>query len=180
MLLTESYKAQNKLLHSAGGYGVKGHSYAERIIALCRAVGSMDVLDYGCGQHSMQKSLPFKIREYDPCVDGFDATPEPADIVSCTDVLEHIEPECLDAVLDDLKRVTRKLGFFTVDIRPARKFLSDGRNAHLIQEPAEWWFPKLFARFGSVQIGDILFNSETEPGLIKVLGFVAIVSNPRA
>ena len=25
--------------------------------------------------------------------------------------------------------------------------LSDGRNAHLIQERPEWWMPKIFARF---------------------------------
>jgi hypothetical protein len=25
--------------------------------------------------------------------------------------------------------------------------LPDGRNAHLIQEPPEWWLPKLLERF---------------------------------
>jgi hypothetical protein len=27
------------------------------------------------------------------------------------------------------------------------KTLADGRNAHLIQEPPEWWLPKIMARW---------------------------------
>jgi uncharacterized membrane protein YkvA (DUF1232 family) len=30
---------------------------------------------------------------------------------------------------------------------PAKKILSDGRNAHLIQEPIEWWLPRFGERF---------------------------------
>jgi hypothetical protein len=30
---------------------------------------------------------------------------------------------------------------------PAAKILSDGRNAHLIQEPSSWWLPKLTKYF---------------------------------
>jgi hypothetical protein len=30
---------------------------------------------------------------------------------------------------------------------PALKTLPDGRNAHLIQEPVEWWLPKIMQRF---------------------------------
>jgi hypothetical protein len=62
-------------------------------------------------------------------------------------VLEHIEPELLDTVLDDLQRVTMGLGIFTVHTGPAVKVLPDGRNAHLIQQPAQWWLPKFLARF---------------------------------
>ena len=30
---------------------------------------------------------------------------------------------------------------------PAKRILPNGRNAHLIQQPAAWWLPKFFARF---------------------------------
>jgi len=40
--------------------------------------------------------------------------PSPASFVACIDVLEHIEPELLDNVLDDLRRVTAQIGVFTV------------------------------------------------------------------
>jgi hypothetical protein len=68
-------------------------------------------------------------------------------MVCCIDVLEHIEPALLDNVLDDLKRVTQRIGVFTVCCEEAKKFLSDGRNAHLIVQPAEWWLPRIMERF---------------------------------
>lgn len=179
MLLTESYREQNKQLHKRGNYGIKGHIYADAIAMVCASVGTTDLLDYGCGQGTLKKALPFPIREYDPCIAGVDKPPEPADVVACTDVLEHIEPECLDAVLDDLRRVTRMAGFFAIDTRPAKKVLPDGRNAHLIQQGADWWFPRLYERFSVVQIKDVLYESQTAPGLIKSLGIVAIVSGAR-
>ena len=49
----------------------------------------------------------------------------------------------LDAVLADLNRVTKRCIFLTVATGPAVKVLDDGRNAHLIQQPMEWWLPKL-------------------------------------
>ena len=56
----------------------------------------------------------------------------------------------LDNVLDDLKRVTIGVGVFTVHTGPAIKFLTDGRNAHLIQQPPSWWLPKFMSRFDLV------------------------------
>jgi hypothetical protein len=37
---------------------------------------------------------------------------------------------------------------------PAKKTLSDGRNAHINQQPMQWWLPKLWERFDlhSVQV----------------------------
>lgn len=168
MVISEAYRKQNQELHKQG-FGAKGYHYAKEIVPLCQAMRTIDVLDYGCGQQTLAKVLNFPIRNYDPCIPGLDATPEPADIVVCTDVLEHIEPECLDAVLDDLQRLTRRLGFFVVDIREAKKFLPDGRNAHLIQEDAPWWFPKLYSRWGVVQVNRRMVTPE------KCGGFTAIV-----
>jgi len=67
--------------------------------------------------------------------------------VTCIDVLEHIEPELLENVLDDLQRVVDKYGLFTIHTGPAQKILPDGRNAHLIQQPLAWWSEKLIKRF---------------------------------
>jgi hypothetical protein len=52
--------------------------------------------------------------------------------------------------LDDLKSLVERCGFFTVHIGPAIKTLPDGRNAHLIQQPADWWLPRLMSRFNLV------------------------------
>ena len=71
----------------------------------------------------------------------------------CIDVLEHVEPELIDNVLDDLQRVTSKKGYFTISCRPASKILKDGRNAHILIQPKEWWKKKLEPRFKIIEEG---------------------------
>ena len=68
-------------------------------------------------------------------------------MVVCIYVLEHIEPECLEDVLDHLESLTEQVLFATVHTGPAGKILPDGRNAHLIQKPSEWWLPKFMERW---------------------------------
>lgn len=115
-------------------------------------LGVTHLLDYGCGSRlSLAKALKcfhrLTYQAYDPGVPKFSSPPLPAQMVCCVDVLEHIEPECIDAVLDDLKRLTEAVFFGTVATGPAAKSLSDGRNAHLIQQPLRWWIPKFLDRF---------------------------------
>ena len=83
---------------------------------------------------------------YDPAFSEY-GPPKEADLVCCIDVLEHIEEIFLDNVLNDLKKITKKLGFFTIHTGPAVKILEDGRNAHLIQKPPSWWLPKMCSKF---------------------------------
>jgi hypothetical protein len=147
MKITPEYRELNRELHAGAFYGISGEKWAKVVASMCETINSRDVLDYGCGQRTLEKALGFAIRNYDPCIKGLEATPAPADLVVCTDVLEHIEPECLEEVLDDLRRVTRRFGFFVIANRPALKNLPDGRNAHLIQEGEEWWLPKIAARW---------------------------------
>jgi hypothetical protein len=138
MKITPEYLEQNRKLHKVGNYGVSGQRWALSVLNVCARIGSRDVLDYGCGQRTLERELGFQIKNYDPCIPGLDDAPLPADIVACTDVLEHIEPGCLDAVLDDLQRVTRKIGFFV-----------------LIQEGVHWWLPKLESRFAILQVKEM-------------------------
>jgi hypothetical protein len=66
--------------------------------------------------------------------------------------LEHVEPDKLLYVLDDLRRVTRKVGYFVIHTGPSSKNLADGRNAHLIQKDAQWWKAKLKKFFTVAQL----------------------------
>src|SRR5688500_13808076 len=91
--------------------------------------GSREVLDYGCGKQFLKEAIEqygYKVTGYDPAIDGLEATPEPHDIVYCGDVLEHIEPELLDGVLEDLRRVTKLAAILVVNSDPAGKKLPDG------------------------------------------------------
>ena len=151
MLISQDYKAEQEALHAKGGYGTASLQYGDVVTKLCNQLKPGTLLDYGCG--SMQNLAkvvlpdePVEYLGYDPAVPEFDHK-EPADLVVCIDVLEHIEPDLLDNVLDDLMMLTNRWGFFTVHTGPAVKTLSDGRNAHLIQRPASWWLPHLMTRF---------------------------------
>lgn len=160
MLISEDYRELNKDLHAQGMYGRKGDKWAAKVARLIERFQPRSILDYGCGQGALGRALGLPIAEYDPAIQGKDQEPEPADLVICTDVLEHIEPDCLDAVLDHLRDLTNAVLFAVVSTRPAKKFLSDGRNAHLIVEPWTFWHEKLSSRF---EVGEtIVHHKEVE------------------
>lgn len=145
-MISPAYREMNRHLHLVNpDFGVNGHRYAGIVQEMTQNLGTKDILDYGCGKRTLEMALGFKISNYDPCIDGLDETPDPHDIVVCSDVLEHIEPEELDSVLADLRRVTRIAALLTIDTREASKSLPDGRNAHLIIQKAPWWLPRIWA-----------------------------------
>ena len=150
-LISESYKKLNEELHQTKpSYGAGGYKDAKVVKRLIKQYQCADVLDYGCGKATLSRSLGWfapKVYNYDPAIPEYSVSPVPADLVVCTDVLEHLEPEYLGNVLDNLRDMTKKVLYLSVATRPAKKVLSDGRNAHLIQEPAEWWLPLLRQRF---------------------------------
>lgn len=153
-VITPAYRAMQSKLHADNpGYGIASLEVAPMVAAVIEHFGVDDVLDYGAGKGRLAQGLQkhckrvLRYHPYDPAIEAWSARPQPREMVTCIDVLEHIEPECLDAVLDELQRCTLRLGFFTVHTGAALKVLPDGRNAHLIQEPPAWWLPKLMARF---------------------------------
>jgi uncharacterized Rossmann fold enzyme len=148
VLISAEYRDLNRQLHRENlSYGVGGGKHADVVKKiykiLSKSSDAVSVLDYGAGKGYLAKELPFPIWEYDPAVPGKTDTPRPADFVICTDVLEHIEPDCLRFVLEDLKRCVKQVGFFTIHTGPAGKTLPDGRNTHLIQKGKDWWAYKL-------------------------------------
>lgn len=152
-LISAGYAALNAQLHRENvAYGVGGGKHAAIVRKLADSIKSRSVLDYGCGKGYLAKALDFPIWEYDPAIPGKDQSPRAADLVVCTDVLEHIEPDKLAFVLADLRRCVRKLGYFVIHTGPAGKTLPDGRNTHLIQRDKAWWRKTLGKFF---QVGDI-------------------------
>lgn len=139
-LISAGYRSLNQQLHRDNlAFGVNGGRHAATVLKLAETLHTRSVLDYGCGKGYLSKSIPFPIWEYDPAIPGKTEAPRPADLVVCTDVLEHVEPDHLAAVLVDLRRCVRKIGFFVIDTAASSKTLADGRNAHLILKDAAWW-----------------------------------------
>jgi hypothetical protein len=152
-LISEAYRKLQEQLHENPNYGVASLGYAQEVAREIVNAGVHEVLDYGAGKGRLGEALrqlvpyPLVVHHYDPAVPKWSSAPKPCEFVACIDVLEHIEPALLDNVLDDLRRVTARLGRFTVHTGAARKVLADGRNAHLIQQPPAWWLPKFLDRF---------------------------------
>jgi hypothetical protein len=151
--ITPEYAALNEELHkSFARYGSNSERHLPRILELLREVGGQSVIDYGCGKGSLVKALTEKaipVQGYDPAMGEYKARPEPADVLVCTDVLEHIEPECLDAVLADIKALARKAAFLLIALRyDSTKLLPDGTNPHKIVQELHWWVAKLRKAFG--------------------------------
>ena len=150
-LISDDYRRQQEELHKNPEYGIASISAAPIVSKVINTYGVEELLDYGAGKGNLAKHLkvehPMRLQMYDPAIPKWSEKPDPAEMVACIDVLEHIEPQLLENVLDDLKRVTKRIGMFTVSCVPAEKTLSDGRNAHLIQAPCEWWLPKFMERF---------------------------------
>lgn len=158
MLISEEYRELNRALHETRkDYGSSGHRWADMIQHLVHENACLSALDYGCGKQTLAKALnhPRWLRGYDPAIEGLDERPQAADVVICGDVLEHIEPDCLDEVLDDIAHLARKLVFLVVATRPAVKTLADGRNAHLIVEAPSWWLDRIMARFELLHFTDM-------------------------
>lgn len=155
MLISREYVEQNRRMHERPEYGVIGHTYANIAAGLANHYRTASILDYGCGKRTLEQALGFPILNYDPAIDGLDGIPEPRDIVMCTDVLEHIEPECLDAVLDDMRRCTLVAMMAAITVVPAKKLLPDGTNPHKICEQWEWWHERLSKRWRMTNFVDM-------------------------
>lgn len=163
--ISEEYRQQNAQLHETNlFYGVGGGKYANAIMDLCNTLKTTSVLDYGCGKGYLSKELKFPIWEYDPAIPGKETAPRPADIVVCTDVLEHIEPDKLGFVLGDLARCTKQVGYFVICTCKASKTLPDGRNTHLIVKDVKWWKKELEKYF---TLGKLI---ETGPLIHAIVG----------
>lgn len=146
--ISDTYRDLNRQLHiQRPDFGRGGAQWAPTVLQLCTRFETNDVLDYGCGKAMLGDAMPFPVQNYDPCIDGYSARPSPADIVVCTDVLEHIEPTFLDEVLGDIQMLANTAVLLHISTVPAQKELPDGRNAHLIVRPAQWWLERLMALF---------------------------------
>lgn len=70
----------------------------------------------------------------------------------CTDVMEHIPPEKVDAVLSEIRRVIRKKTIFQIATFPDGMGKRIGETLHLSVHGLEWWEAKLSEYWESVTI----------------------------
>jgi len=121
------------------------------------------ILDYGTGKgllvDHLRDSLPpsFEVIGYDPSYPKYSSKPDLlVDIVTCFDVLEHIELEYIDSVLRELHSYCKKFAYLIIDLQPAVKILDDGRNAHILIAPSDWWISRISTVFNCISAFPIL------------------------
>lgn len=149
-LISPAYAEEQRRLHARPEpYGHRGYKWAQCVREIVRERDCWSILDYGCGAGALARALQeprmpgVRISEYDPAIKGKDYLPEFADLVVCTDVLEHVEPERLDAVLKHLRMLARKAVFVVIATIDTANTLSDGRSTHLMIQPGDWWRQKM-------------------------------------
>lgn len=142
-LITPEYRDLNIEMHyRLPTYGI-GEKWAPYLKGLIGKVSARSLLDYGCGKGGLRYSLlrdgvGIPIYEFDPAIPG-KQEPHFADIVSCTDVMEHVEPEFTESVVAELCKLSKRAVFVSVSCITGSKHLADGRSAHINVQTPKWW-----------------------------------------
>lgn len=151
-LISDTYRELNSELHSKNPlFGSKAYKQAVNVVESLGLKEGDTLVDYGCGKGSLSKELKksgVRTINYDPSIGMFSKHPRdyegyPFQYLACMDVLEHVEPEYLGNVLNDILGCFTDKAFILVSTEPSNKKLSDGRNAHLIINGANWWLDRL-------------------------------------
>ena len=162
-LISGEYREQNRLLHeSPTKYGQRGHRHLSAVRDIMAKYECKTILDYGCGTGELSKHADFHVQNYDPAIPQYSNLPNPADLVVCTDVMEHIEIDYLGSVLNHISNLAKKAVYFVIATRYDRsKNVPDGSNPHKIVENGLWWERKLSEYFKVVEheekSGEVVF-----------------------
>ena len=144
-MFTADYQQQLRELHNTVRWGAAGKTWAPFVSVYAEELGARTILDYGCGRATLRSALPadFVVTEYDPGIDGKENMPLPADLVVCTDVMEHVEPLFVNDVLMHIKSLSLLGAFFCISLGESKVCLPDGRNSHLTIRDEMWWLDRL-------------------------------------
>lgn len=101
-------------------------------------------IDYGCGEGAaadyFNEKNDWNVVKYDPFKTEYrDISLEPVDCVFSIDVLEHVEIAMVGSFIEAVNDLSSKQFVHCIDLWPAKKTLSDGRNAHItLLKPDDW------------------------------------------
>lgn len=153
-VISPAYAALNRQLHDEQpDYGTAAAEWAPHVIEFARQQEVKVILDYGCGKGLLKTSLAtlapeITVLEFDPAIAGKEILPSAQpDLLVALDVMEHIEPDWLAAVLETIYGTRAKIVMLSIATSPAKKNLPDGRNAHILVKDHSWWMSTLAQYF---------------------------------
>jgi len=151
----DSLTPQYRAMAADGGnfFGLSVLQHQKRIGQFIKDTNSKTLLDFGCGRGDAYRS-PHKVYHqwglsrkdvtlYDPAFNRDNALPTGKfDMVICSDVLEHVPEDEVDAFVARLFSYAKRGVWASVCCRPAKKTFPDGTNLHVTVRPFEWWDEK--------------------------------------
>ena len=142
MKITDTYRKVRELQYLDPQNDVEVAMHAPMVSEIINRLKVSELLGYWCGRAQLFQKLrvghDLKLQCYDPAIPGFAGEAIPMQMVVCVDVLQDVEPECLDAVLDDLKRVTEVVGYFSI---------RQDEDTPLISKDKAWWLDRIMTRW---------------------------------
>jgi len=134
-------------LHRTRAYGATGRNKLKLIEPWIQIARPRSMLDYGAGQSRMIdeiRSIGLKVRDrYDPAIAEISTHKQiHYDLVSCIDVLEHLDEQEVSAIVADIAKLGAN-AVFVVDTKVAGTILPNGENAHATVRPGSWWLSKI-------------------------------------
>lgn len=147
------YLSEYRALHRSESF--RGYSILQWVPQIADLVAehkSVRLLDYGCGlgwqyiRERVHLAMGVEVPHlYDPAVDALSTKPEGTfDGVICTDVMEHVPEEEVDAVVREIAAYAEDWAFVSVCCRPSKHIrFPDGTNVHVTVKPFQWWTRKL-------------------------------------
>jgi len=146
MAHSKEYLEELKILHGKKTFGLNA-GIPDVVSKLIQEKNITSILDFGAGKGNTSDTIrsnypDITLYTYDPATFP-DPLPESVELTYSSDVLEHVEENLIDDTMQDLCNRSSRYQYHLIACHPAKKALSDGRNAHLIIEKPEWWKQKL-------------------------------------
>lgn len=150
-LISQRYLELNAQMHkTCKEYGTSGYKNTDLVLSIIDDLKIKTVLDYGCGKQTLGKAIGHRVNVtgYDPALQL--NSPVVSDLVTCTDVMEHVEAECVDFVIGHIFSFATIAVLFVISCEEGTRRLPDGSLAHCSVYPSEWWLDRI-ACFGTVE-----------------------------
>jgi len=150
----------------ATGYGSTNHGrFAYRLVQGWKPRPPAFVVDFGCGRNLFIQHLrrlgidglgvDFAFPEADIVapMHRVPVSASIADVVTSFDALEHLLPEEVDEVLDEMRRIAVPVGRFVFSICTRESTTKvNGEGLHPTVRPIKWWLDRI-KRVGTVRQG---------------------------
>ena len=135
------------------------------------------ILDHGCGKGGLVRELnqntlvSGEAYGYYPAIEEFSQNSRHTyDLITSIDVLEHIGRQHISSTIEEIKKLNSGFFFFCIDLLPASKRVSDGRNAHFLIAPSDWWVQQIKSQFKVVTAIEVGQMPDKTPYPIHLFG----------